>query len=163
MLTARVGYVLTLAAFTLTGCSSKEAGAAGLFLATDGTLTVQFAVCSGVMDGMEVWYREGGEKDAEERVFKEVEFGRSITGVKQVPLGKPGGQPGGDLRFDPGQTYELLATSDDNRWSISGPSFTTRDLQGLAGGEMIVAQEDGSAERIRATPQDWARHYCERR
>lgn len=163
MLTARVGCVLTLAAFTFTGCSPEEAGAAGLFLASDGTLTVQFAVCSGDIDGVEVWYRDGEQDEAEERVVKKVKLDRPISGVKQVSLGKPTGQPGGDLRFDPEESYELLATSRDNRWSISGPSFATLDLESLAEGGLIVADEDGSAERIGATPEDWAHDYCERR
>ncbi|MFJ3504421.1 MULTISPECIES: hypothetical protein [unclassified Streptomyces] len=152
--TAAVGAVSLLS-----GCTVPIAGVAGVTVGRDGTPVGVIAMCEEHVDGATL-YADAEDPEAQKDlgVWR---HGAPLTGLITWSLASPGDgwtveKPFG--RLAPGQVYRLYGWTEDDSWSTSGVSFTTKDLELLTPGQVRY----GSDDMVGTVPlEDFREKACE--
>ncbi|MET9930811.1 MULTISPECIES: hypothetical protein [unclassified Streptomyces] len=151
--TAAVGAV-----FLFSGCTVPVAGVAGVTVGKDGTPVGVIAMCEEHVDGATL--HTDAEAPEARRDMGTWNHATPITGLTTWPLASPGDgwtveKPFG--RLVPGRVYAMYGWTQDNSWSTSGVSFTTRDLEALTSGQVRYGS-DGTAGT--ASLEDFREKAC---
>ncbi|MGW3386917.1 hypothetical protein [Streptomyces cinereoruber] len=131
------------AALLLSGCTVPVAGVAGVTVGKDGTPVGVIAMCKEHVDGATLYAdAEGPEAQKDMGSWSR---GTPLTGLTTWPLSSPGAgwtaeKPLG--RLAPGQVYVMYGWTEDNSWSTSSVSFTTKDLESLTVGQVHYRSGD---------------------
>ncbi|MFE5830842.1 hypothetical protein ACFQ8W_11425 [Streptomyces sp. NPDC056508] len=152
--TAAVGAVSLLS-----GCTVPIAGVAGVTVGRDGSPVGVIAMCREHVDGATL-YADAEDPEAQKDlgVWR---HGAPITGLITWPLASPGDgwtveKPFG--RLASGQVYRLYGWTEDDSWSTSGVSFTTKGLELLTPGQVRY----GSDDMVGTVPlEDFREKACE--
>jgi hypothetical protein len=159
-----VGTCLVLVVLGFGGCTVPLAGEVAIGLSPAGTPAVAVAVCDHHIDGVSV----ARDDDDDASKLAELHFEPALaTGISQWSLVS-------DSAGDPGKlstpldmsaissTTKLLpwGWTDDDSYSLDGPTFTARDLAALEPGQFIAYKGESNAVRVVSDIAHWAEQVC---
>jgi hypothetical protein len=158
------GTCLVLVVLGFEGCTVPLAGEVAVGLSSAGAPAVAIAICDHHIDGVSI--APDGDDDAPK--LAELHFEPALAaGVSQWSLVSDGTGHSGELSTPLdvsaiSRTTKLLpwGWTDDDSYSLDGPTFTASDLAALKPGQFIAYKGESSAVTVIPDIAQWATQVC---